>query len=76
MSDVEVYSNHLQILQGIGTQFDRTYNRKAYLHNYKSLPLFDNDLSDFVDSRNNLRDLIDEYIRAETDNYLHTNEEE
>ena len=29
-----------------------------------------------MDSRNNLRDLIDEYIRAETDNYLHTNEEE
>lgn len=56
----------------MGVQFDRAFNHRAYLHNYKSVSLFDDEMSEFVNSRQILRDLVDEYKLAETEEYIHT----
>lgn len=60
-------------------QFDKSYKRRAYLHNYTELDIF-KDLSEFDESRfawlDRMRsrtvvgDIIDEYRRAESVNYI------
>lgn len=60
----------VQIFQGIGSQFDRSFGRKAYLHNYLNLPLFNGDSSEFVNSRQLLADIVEEYKKAESDDYI------
>ena len=62
------------MFQGIGSQFDRAFNRKAYLHNYLNLPLFNGDASEFVASRQSLSDIIQEYQKAEGEEYAHSME--
>lgn len=62
--------NEGQIFQGIGTQFDRSFGRKAYLHNYLNLPLFNGDSSEFVNSRQLLTDIVEEYKKSESEDYV------
>ena len=60
-------------------QFDKSYKRRAYLHNYTELDIF-KDLSEFDESRlvnwggvmcrTVVGDIIDEYRRAESVNYI------
>ena len=48
----------------LARQFDQSYKRKAYLHNYTDLDVF-KDLTEFDESCEVVRDIIDEYRKAE-----------
>lgn len=51
-------------------QFDRSYKRRAYLHNYTELEVF-KDLSEFEESRDVMMGTIEEYKSAEGVDYIH-----
>lgn len=51
-------------------QFDKLFNRKAFLDNYEKEGLFAQDLSEFEDSREILQSLCDEYKAAESATFL------
>ena len=42
-------------------QFDRLMRRQAFLDQYKKQPMFENDLSEFDDSREVIRSVVKEY---------------
>lgn len=54
----------------IGRQFDSIFKRKAYLANYLTLPLFNNDDSEFKECRELLGDIVKEYKQAESADYV------
>lgn len=60
----------MQIFKQIGSQFDRSFARKAYLHNYLNLPLFNGDDSEFKECREVVREVVEEYAQVQNDSYL------
>eukprot|EP00922_Rhytidocystis_sp_ex-Travisia-forbesii_P008621 GHVS01012637.1.p1 GENE.GHVS01012637.1~~GHVS01012637.1.p1 ORF type:complete len:461 (+),score=51.80 GHVS01012637.1:172-1554(+) len=51
-------------------QYDRLMKRQAFLENYKKESMFSNGLEEFEDSKEVTQSLIDEYKRAEGDDYF------
>eukprot|EP00922_Rhytidocystis_sp_ex-Travisia-forbesii_P008623 GHVS01012639.1.p1 GENE.GHVS01012639.1~~GHVS01012639.1.p1 ORF type:complete len:481 (+),score=64.27 GHVS01012639.1:46-1443(+) len=51
-------------------QYDRLMKRQAFLENYKKESMFSNGLEEFDDSKEVTQSLIDEYKRAEGDDYF------
>eukprot|EP00922_Rhytidocystis_sp_ex-Travisia-forbesii_P008620 GHVS01012636.1.p1 GENE.GHVS01012636.1~~GHVS01012636.1.p1 ORF type:complete len:459 (+),score=65.12 GHVS01012636.1:185-1561(+) len=51
-------------------QYDRLMKRQAFLENYKRESMFSNGLEEFDDSKEVTQSLIDEYKRAEGDDYF------
>ena len=50
-------------------QFDKSYKRRAYLHNYTELNVF-KDLTEFDESREVVSETIEEYKKAESMEYI------
>ena len=59
-----------QIFKQIGSQFDRSFARKAYLHNYLNLPLFNGEDAEFKECREVVREVVEEYEQVQNDSYL------
>jgi tubulin gamma len=51
-------------------QYDKLRKRDAFLDNYRKVPMFADDLSEFDDSREIVQDLIDEYRASESADYI------
>lgn len=58
-----------QLFAKLAKQFDKSYKRRAYLHNYTELDIF-KDLTEFDESREVVSETIDEYKRAESSDYI------
>ena len=66
-------ANHTSIrdlFQRICSQYDKLRKRDAFLDNYRKVPMFADDLSEFDDSREIVQDLIEEYRAAESADYI------
>ncbi|KAI9029941.1 tubulin gamma chain [Phycomyces nitens] len=66
-------ANHTGItslLQRTCDQFDRLMRRNAFLESYRKDAIFSDDLDEFSDSREVVRDLVDEYKACETPDYV------
>ncbi|KAK8813766.1 tubulin gamma chain [Blastocystis sp. ATCC 50177/Nand II] len=55
----------------LANQFDRSFKRRAYLHNYTEIETL-KDLTEFEESRGIVGDTIEEYQKAESANYVET----
>ena len=64
------HSDISSIFKLIGSQFDRSFARKAYLHNYLNLPLFNGDDTEFRECREVVNEVVEEYGQAEKANYM------
>lgn len=53
----------------LAKQFDKSYKRRAYLHNYTEIDIF-KDLTEFDESREVVSETIDEYKKAESSDYI------
>lgn len=51
-------------------QFDKLYEKRAFLDNYKRQPMFEDGFEEFDDSYEVVQGLADEYRAAETDDYV------
>ncbi len=51
-------------------QYDKLMQRKAFMENYRKEAMFRDSLEEFDDSRENVRQLIEEYSEAEKEQYL------
>lgn len=51
-------------------QYDRLRKRNAYIEQYRKEPMFEDSLEEFDDSRQVVKDLINEYEACENANYL------
>jgi tubulin gamma len=66
-------ANHTSIavlFERIMRQFDKLYEKRAFLDNYKRQPMFEEGFEEFDDSYEVVRGLAEEYHAAETDDYL------
>eukprot|EP01129_Flabellula_baltica_P001049 TRINITY_DN10966_c0_g1_i1.p1 TRINITY_DN10966_c0_g1~~TRINITY_DN10966_c0_g1_i1.p1 ORF type:complete len:448 (-),score=88.66 TRINITY_DN10966_c0_g1_i1:43-1386(-) len=59
------------VLNGIVRQFDKLYQRGAFVDNYRNYPVFADSLDEFDDSRDVVASLIDEYQASEDAGYVH-----
>jgi tubulin gamma len=51
-------------------QYDKLMQRKAFMENYRKEAMFRDSLEEFDDSRETVRQLIEEYSEAEKEQYL------
>jgi tubulin gamma len=51
-------------------QFNKLYEKRAFLDNYKRQPMFEDGYEEFDDSFEVVQGLVDEYKAAETDDYV------
>jgi len=66
-------ANHTSIrdlFARIAQQYDKLRKRDAFLDNYRKLPIFADDLSEFDESRDVLHELIEEYRASESPDYV------
>nr|QBH22545.1 I1 gamma-tubulin 1 [Philasterides dicentrarchi] len=66
-------ANHTSIntlFDRVGQSYDRLFSKKAYLANYQKYSIFSDTLQEFIDSREVVQNLIDEYQAAERPDYL------
>ena len=66
-------ANHTSIrdlFHRIASQYDKLRKRDAFLDNYRKVPMFADDLSEFDDAREIVQDLIEEYRASETADYI------
>lgn len=59
----------MQLFKRMGDQFDKLMTRRAFMEQYKKYPLFSDNLDEFDESRETVRELIDEYSEAEKESY-------
>jgi len=65
-------ANHTSIavlFDRIQKQFDKLYEKRAFLDNYKRQPMFEEGFEEFDDSYETVRGLVEEYRAAERDDY-------
>jgi len=65
-------ANHTSIahlFDRILKQFDKLYEKRAFLDNYKRQPMFEEGFEEFDDAYETVRGLVDEYRAAEGDDY-------
>ena len=65
-------ANHTSIavlFDRIMRHFDKLYEKKAFLENYRKQPMFEDSFEEFDDSYNVVRGLVEEYRAAERDDY-------
>jgi tubulin gamma len=66
-------ANHTSIavlFERISKQFDKLYEKRAFLDNYRRQPMFEESFEEFDDSYEVVRGLAEEYRAAETDDYV------
>lgn len=66
-------ANHTSIsvlFERICTDFNKLYDKRAFLENYRRQPMFEDDFSEFDDSYDIVNGLIDEYQASEHEDYL------
>ena len=66
-------ANHTSIavlFERIQRQFDKLYEKRAFLDVYTKQPMFAGGFEEFDDSYDVVQDLVDEYKSAETDDYM------
>lgn len=66
-------ANHTSIsvlFERICTDFNKLYDKRAFLENYRRQPMFEDDFSEFDDSYDIVSGLIDEYQASEHEDYL------
>ena len=66
-------ANHTSIgvlFERIQRQFDKLYEKKAFLDNYRRQPMFEDGFEEFDDSYEVVRGLAEEYHAAESDDYV------
>jgi hypothetical protein len=66
-------ANHTSIavlFERIQRQFDKLYEKRAFLDNYKRQPMFEDGFEEFDDSYDIVQGLVDEYKAAGTDDYV------
>jgi tubulin gamma len=66
-------ANHTSIavlFERIQRQFDKLYEKRAFLENYKRQPMFEDGFDEFDDSYDVVQGLVDEYKAAETPEYV------
>ncbi|KAI7865659.1 tubulin gamma chain [Spinellus fusiger] len=64
------YTGITTLLQRTCDQFDKLMRRNAFLEPYRKNHVFSDDLEEFDDSRNVVRELIEEYKSCETPDYV------
>lgn len=70
-------ANHTSIaslFKRILDQYDRLRKRNAYIEQYRKEPMFEDGLEEFDDSRQVVKDLINEYEACENADYLNFDE--
>ena len=66
-------ANHTSIavlFERIQRQFDKLYEKRAFLDVYTKQPMFAGGFEEFDDSYDVVQDLVDEYKAAEGDDYM------
>jgi tubulin gamma len=66
-------ANHTSIgvlFERIQRQFDKLYEKRAFLDNYRKQPMFEDGFEEFDDSYEVVRGLAEEYHAAESDDYV------
>jgi tubulin gamma len=66
-------ANHTSIavlFDRIMRQYDKLYEKKAFLDNYRKQPMFEEGFAEMEDSYEVVRDLVDEYRACESDDYV------
>ena len=66
-------ANHTSIahlFERIQRQFDKLYEKRAFLDNYKRQPMFEDGFEEFEDSYDTVQGLVEEYRAAEGDDYV------
>jgi tubulin gamma len=66
-------ANHTSIavlFDRIMRQYDKLYEKKAFLDNYRKQPMFEEGFAEMEDSYEVVRDLVEEYRACETDDYV------
>jgi len=66
-------ANHTSIavlFDRIQKQFDKLYEKRAFLDNYKRQPMFEDGFEEFDDAYDIVQGLVDEYRAAESDDYV------
>ena len=66
-------ANHTSIgvlFERIQRQFDKLYEKRAFLDNYRKQPMFEDGFEEFDDSYEVVRGLADEYRACESDDYV------
>jgi tubulin gamma len=65
-------ANHTSIavlFDRIMRQYDKLYEKKAFLDNYRKQPMFEEGFAEMEDSYEVVRDLVEEYKACESDDY-------
>lgn len=69
------HTNICSIFKKIDEDYEKLKSRNAFIVNYKPYKYFqDNNLSEFDESKEAMMDLIEEYKKAESPNYLYDTE--
>ena len=58
------------LFERIQRQFDKLYEKRAFLENYKRQPMFEDGFAEFDDAYDIVQGLVDEYRAAETPDYV------
>ena len=59
-----------QLFKRTLVQYDKLRKREAFMEQFKKMPMFRDDLSEFDESRSVVQQLTDEYIAAESAGYV------
>ncbi|KRX10193.1 Tubulin/FtsZ, C-terminal [Pseudocohnilembus persalinus] len=59
-----------QLFDRFAQDYDKLFQKKAYIQNYSKFDIFQESLSEFVDSREIIQSLVEEYQAAERPDYL------
>ena len=59
-----------QLFQHTLSQYDKLRRREAFMDQFKKKPMFQDDLTEFDESREVVQHLMDEYEAAETAGYI------